>query len=139
MAQTGWLLLALTVEYGCAFAVAPLAWLSHGRLAMPTACCAAAACIAAPLLIPADHVGLRAIAMLASVDLVLKMIDFLRHRGRGGWDPQLVRDYCRCLIPFPALAVVYPNHKRRLTEPDRPGPHVLRIALGSICVAAGLL
>jgi hypothetical protein len=139
MAPPGWLLLALTAEFGCAFAVALVGLWSRGRFASAAGWCAAAACVTSPLLIPADHVGLRAIALLLSVELVLKLIDFLRHRGRGGWDAQVARDYCRCLIPFPALAVVYPDHKRRLTQPDPPWPHLLRIVIGSICATAGLL
>ena len=92
--------------------------------------------LACPLLIPADLVGLRAAAVFVSVELVFKMVDFLRHRGRG-WDRYVAREYCRFLIPFPVLAVVYPDHKRRLARPDRPWPHILRILGGSACVAAG--
>ena len=76
--------------------------------------------------------------MLVSIELVFKMVDFLRHRG-SGWDACVARQYCRFLIPFPVLAVVYPDHKRRLAHPDRPWPHILRILGGSACVATGLV
>jgi hypothetical protein len=83
-------------------------------------------------------VGLRAAAVFVSVELVFKMTDFLRHRGRG-WDGDVAREYCRFLIPFPILAVVYPSHKCRLARPDRPWPHLLRILSGSACVVVGLV
>jgi len=138
MGHLGWLLLALAAAYGCALAVPLAGWLSPGRLLIPVAWCAVAGCLACPFLIPADRVGLRAAAVFASAELVFKMVDFLRHRGRG-WDGHTAREYCRLLVPFPALAVVYPDHKRRLARPDRPWPHVLRILGGSACVAAGFV
>jgi hypothetical protein len=39
-------------------------------------------------------------------------------------------DYYRFLIPFPVLAAVYPDHKRRLLRPERPWPQVLRLCGG---------
>ena len=76
--------------------------------------------------------------MFVSVELTFKMADFLLHRG-SGWSRHLAREYYRFLVPFPVLAVVYPDHKRRLTRPDRPWPHILRIIGGSTCVATGLI
>lgn len=138
MGHFGWLLLALAVAYACVLVVPLLAWCSRGRLLTPTGWCAAAGCFACPLLIPADLVGLRAAAVLVSVELVFKTVDFLRHRNRGR-DAPVAREYCRLLVPFPVLAVAYPDHKRRLVRPDRPWPHVLRILGGSACVAAGVV
>jgi hypothetical protein len=138
MEHLGWLALAFTVAYGCALVVPLLGWWSRGRLLTPAGWCSATGCLACPLLIPADRVGLRAAAVFVSVELVFKMVDFLRHRGRG-WDGDAAREYCRFLLPFPVLAVVYPDHKRRLARPDRPWPHVLRILGGSAGVAAGLV
>jgi hypothetical protein len=66
------------------------------------------------------------------------MVDFFRHRGRSGSGPPL-REYYHFLIPFPIFSVAYPDHKRRLTRPDRPWPHVLQIAGGTIVVASALL
>jgi hypothetical protein len=73
-----------------------------------------------------------------SADVVLKMVDFLRHRGRS-WDRYAATEYCRFLIPFPVLGVVHPDHRRRLVRPDRPWPHFVRILGGLVCIAAGLV
>jgi len=131
-------LLAIAIAYGSAFAVPLWGWWFRGRLLTRAGWCSAIGCLACPLLIPADEVGLRAAAVFVSVELVFKMVDFLRHRGRA-WDGHAAREYCRFLIPFPILAVVYPNHKCRLACPDRPWPHILRILGGSAGVAAGLV
>src|SRR5215204_2785358 len=110
MGHLGWLLLAFAVAYACALAVPLVGWWSRGRLLTPAGWCSAAGCLACPLLIPADLVGLRAAAVFASAELVFKMVDFLRH-PRGGWSGPAAREYCRHLVPFPVLAVVYPDHK----------------------------
>lgn len=138
MGHFGWLLLAIGFAYASALAVPLVGWWSRGRLLIPAGWCSATGCLASPLLIPADLVGLRAAAVFVSAELVFKVVDFLRHQGRG-WDSHASREYCRFLIPFPILAVVYPNHKRRLLRPDRPWPHILRILGGSACVVAGLV
>lgn len=137
MEQLGWLLLAIALAYGCALAVPLLGWF-RGWLLTPAGWCSALGCLACPLLIPTNQVGLRAAAVFVSVELALKIADFLRRR-RIGWDRSVVREYCRFLIPFPVLAVVYPDHKRRLARPDRPWPSISRILAGSACVAAGVV
>lgn len=138
MGGFGWLLLAFAAAYGCAFAI-PLAGLwSRGRFLTPVGWCCGAGCLASPLLVPADRVGLRAAAVFASAELVFKVVDFLRHHS-GNWDRHAAGEFCRFLIPFPILAVVYPHHRRRLIRPDCPWPHILRIVVGSVCVAAGLV
>jgi hypothetical protein len=42
-------------------------------------------------------------------------------------------------VPFPVFAVVSPDHRRRLAQPDRPWPHALRIVGGLVGVATGLV
>jgi hypothetical protein len=138
MGHYGWFLLAIAAAYGCALAIPLVARRSQGLFLTEATACAAAGCLACPLLIPRDHVGLRAAAVFASIELTFKIADFLK-RHCGVWDRQIARQYSWFLVPFPALAVVYPDHKRRLTRPDRPWPHVLRIVVGSACVAAGLV
>lgn len=95
-------------------------------------------CLACPLLIPADAIGLRAAAVFVSVELVLKMFDFLWRNDRG-WNVDTAREYWPFLVPFPVLAVVYPNHKRQSARPENRWPHILRIVAGSSCFAAGLV
>jgi hypothetical protein len=138
MASLGWLLLALTAQYGIAFAIVLAGLCTRGRSLATLGWCAAIGCVSCPLLIPAYHVGLRAVAVLASVELIFKIADFLRGH-RGDWDRHTAGEYCRFLIPFPVLAVVYPDHRRRLNRPDPAWPHILRIVVGSACAAAGLI
>jgi hypothetical protein len=137
MGSFGWLILAFAAAYGCALAVPLVGLWSRGRFLTPVGCCAAIGCLSCPLLIPAACVGFRAAAVFASIELAFKLADFLRHRG-GKWDRHVAGEYCRFLIPFPVLAVVYPDHKRRLVTRDPPWPHILRILVGSACVAAGM-
>jgi hypothetical protein len=84
---------------------------------------------ACPALIPSANVGLRAACAFVAVDVTFKVIEFFRHWGRAGGSMAL-RDYYRFLIPFPALAIVYPDLKRRLPRPEGPWPQVLRITGG---------
>ncbi|MDB5350681.1 MAG: acyl-CoA cholesterol acyltransferase [Planctomycetota bacterium] len=138
MERIGWLLLACAVAYGCALAVPLLGWWSRGRLRNPAGWCAAVGALACPLLIPADLVVFRAASAFVSTDVVFKMVDFLRHHRRE-WDGLVAREYCRFLIPFPVLSIVYPDHKRRLARPDCPWPHIVRILGGTAGVAAGIV
>jgi hypothetical protein len=138
MERSGWLLLAFAVAYGCALAVPLLGWWSRGRIPTSAGWCLAAGALACPLLIPADLVGFRAASAFISTDLAFKMVDFLRHHGRA-WDGIVAREYFRFLIPFPVLAIVYPDHRRRLARPDRPWPHISRILGGTAVVAAGVV
>src|ERR1700742_3158519 len=57
---------------------------------------------ATPLLIPAEWIKLRALAMFIVNEVGLKVIDSFR-RDR----PLTLREYLWFLIPFPSLAVVY--------------------------------
>jgi len=84
------------------------------------------------LLVPADRIGLRALTAFVVNEVALKVVDFLRQKPR----PTL-REFLWLLVPFPTLAVVYPDHKRRLAQPDDPWPHVIRLILGTIGVVAG--
>ncbi len=137
MVHLGYFFLAIATAYLCALAVSLLGRWLRGRLLALAVCCSSIACLACPLLIPADRIGLRAAAVFLSAELVFKMFDFFRHRGRS-WDGQVARAYCRFLVPFPVLAVVYPHHKVRLACSDPPWPHILWILGSSACVAAGL-
>lgn len=138
MASLGWFLLAISVAYLWALAVPLVNRSSGGRFHTMAAWSSAAGCIACPLLIPVKSVGCRAAAVFVSAELVFKIVDFIQHRQdrHGGWG---AREYCHFIVPFPILAVVYPDHKRRLARPDRPLPHILRILGGSAIVAGGLV
>jgi hypothetical protein len=134
MEKLAWLFLALVVAMNCAAAV-PLGW--RGRFARPLAWCAVGALLACPLIIPAECVRLRAISAVVSADFAFKIVDYLRLCGRRRREVSL-REYAWFLVPFPVFAVVYPDHKRRLSHPENPWPHVLRIVLGLCGILAGL-
>jgi hypothetical protein len=136
MEGPGWLLLACMVAYGCAAAVPLAGWWGGGRPARAAGWGAAAGALACPLLIPAGRVGLRAASAFVATDVAFKVVDFLR-RHRGAWDGRAAREFGRFLIPFPVLAVVGPDHDRRLARPDPPRPNVGRIAGGAAVFAAG--
>src|SRR5438874_601593 len=113
MSLAGSLLLALAVAYGCA-AVAPLIRLrARSRPAVLAAWCLVPAVLACPLLIPPASVGLRALSAVVSGDLAFKMVDYFRR-----WDRldrgTILRNFYGLLAPFPAFAVVFPDHRRRL-------------------------
>jgi hypothetical protein len=65
-----------------------------------------------PLLIPATSIQLRAIAAFVAIDIVFSSIDYLRASSRRDGTSNL-REYVRFLVPFPLLAIVFPDHKRR--------------------------
>ena len=127
------LLLAIAISWGCSLAAGILRSWPWGRAASWFGVSAVLAC---PLLIPSEHVGLRAASACVSADLAFKMVDSFRHRGRDG--PAFLQ-YVRFLVPFPVFAVVYPDLRRRLIRPDRRGPHVLRVLGGLAGVALGCL
>jgi hypothetical protein len=82
-----------------------------------------------PLIIPSASVGLRAASAFASGEIGFKLIDYFRQL-RQKENPLSVREFFRMLIPFPVFSTVYPDHKRRLSSPDKLWPNLLRIVLG---------
>ena len=94
--------------------------------------------LACPLLIPPASVGLRAASAVISADIAFKIVDYFRR-----WDRldrrTILRDYYGLLIPFPAFAVVHPDHRRRLLRPEAPWPHVLRLVAGIAGVVGAVL
>jgi hypothetical protein len=63
------------------------------------------------------------------------MVDFLRRRG-GGTD---LRGYYRFLVPFPSLATVYPDHKRRLRRRESPWPYLMSLVGGAAGFTAAIV
>jgi len=86
------------------------------------------------LLIPPDRIGVRALAAFLVNEVALKVVDYFRCERTGG-----LREYYWLLIPFPTLAVVFPDHKRRLARRDNPWPHILRLTAGTIGILLGIL
>jgi hypothetical protein len=138
MNNVSWLFLAIVAAYGCA-AVAPLVrYRLRGRFGAVISWCFVAIVLICPLLIPSANIGLRAASAFASGDISFKMVDYFRHWTKVERSIVL-REYYRFLIPFPALSVVYPDHKRRLLKPASPWPHVLRLAGGILGFALAIL
>src|SRR5579871_1636187 len=138
MRNVGWIFLALLLAYGCA-AVAPvLRYLLRGRIGACVSWCFVPIILVCPLLIPSANIGLRAASAFASGDITFKMIDYFR-QWKNGERNMILRDYYRFLIPFPVLAAVYPDHKRRILHPESPWPQVLRLFGGIVGVTIALL
>jgi hypothetical protein len=127
------LLLAVATAWGFGAAAGIIRFSSWGRTAI---WCFVPVVLICPLLIPSEHVGLRAAAACISGDLAFKMVDVFRHRR---YDGPAVREYIRFLVPFPVFAVVYPDQRRRLARSDRPCPHALRILAGLAGLGVGML
>lgn len=128
MRDAAGLLLALAGAYGCAW-IAPRtrrpAWGKAGAYASWAFVPLVLIC---PLLIPTEHVGLRAIAAVISGDLFFKMVDALAHGVGIGAVP--LEHYDRRLIPFPLFATVPHLHARLLSRREDAGPQARRIVGG---------
>jgi MBOAT, membrane-bound O-acyltransferase family len=128
------LLACLVAAYALAVAVYPVIRRRHafGIVAVAVAC-GVVACL---FIIPREQVVLRALTALLIVDLFFRLIDFTRQSWRGeidvGWG-----DYCRFLIPFPWLLVVFGQKDCRLRLDQRSIADLLRLLLGSAGAALG--
>lgn len=138
MSPAGSLLMALTVAYGCAGVAPLLRSRSRSKPAVLAAWCLVPAVLACPFLIPSASAGLRAASATISGDIAFKIVDYFRRWDRLGRGA-ILRNYYALLVPFPAFAVVYPDHRRRLRRPESPWPHALRIAVGIAGVVGAVL
>jgi hypothetical protein len=138
MRNAGWLVLAVVSAYSSA-ALAPLLRCRlRGRGGALVGWCLVPVVLACPLLIPPASVGLRAASAFVSGDITFKMVESFRHWRHGERAPGL-RGYYRFLVPFPVLAAVYPDHRRRLLCPENPWPQVRRLLGGIVgCILAVL-
>jgi hypothetical protein len=131
-------LVCLMAAYGLAIAIHP-ATRRRGVLSLLMVGLACYAIILSLLFIPPEPPVLRALTSLLCVDLFFRLIDFTRQSRRGdlpaiGWS-----GYCRFLIPFPLLLVMFGQKDRRL-GPDQPrGADILRVVLGAAGVVVGFV
>lgn len=93
---------------------------------------------ACPLIIPASFPMLRALSAFVAADCTFKLVDYLS-KPRLSWTATAWRDYVIVLVPFPALLIVYPEHRQRLKHPDRPLPHIARIIIGTSLFVVALI
>lgn len=130
-------LLSLALSITVANTIAVLAVILKTQLPPPTCRWIAwtfmPAILLCPLFIPADRIGLRALAAFLVNEAAMKVVDYCSRRQI----PNL-REFLWFLIPFPSLAVVFPDHKRRLLRSDSPWPHIARLIVGSLVVASGI-
>jgi hypothetical protein len=122
-------LLALAAQYAVAALVFPLLS-KRSRFQVPALAGAVAILFTCPLLIPPDHVPLRALAVFLAADASFRMADFARCvRGRRattvGW-----RTYYRFLNPFPSLLVLFNWRARRRASGVSSWKEWLRFAVG---------
>ena len=88
-----------------------------------------------PLIIPAERIGLRALALLVCIELWFKMVDYSRQKKR----PDSFSRYLRFLIPFPSLLVVLSERDRRLPSMRSRWPDVFSVIFGGACFGSGFL
>ena len=115
MKSVGWLFLAILTAYGCAVVAPLLRYWFRGRLGAFAGWCIVPIVLICPLLIPSANIGLRAACAFASIEITFKMVEYFRHWSNVE-HTRVLRDYFQFLIPFPVLASVYPDHKRRLVR-----------------------
>ncbi|TWU11272.1 MBOAT family protein [Symmachiella macrocystis] len=103
-------LFSVTTAYGYALAAWPVLRL-RGRVVVSTI--TGLAVFVCPLLIPAEHVILRAAVTFLCAELMLKMLDVARQFRRRGRGAVGFPAYARFLIPFPVLFVIFGRRENR--------------------------
>lgn len=89
-----------------------------------------------PLLVPAERVGLRAIASVFALEASFKLVDFAREvRSRA--QPPSRRELCRFLIPFPFMLVVLSQRGRRIEPPQPIAGQLPGLILAGLASAGG--
>ena len=131
-------LLCVAVAYVIGVGIYP-ALRRGGTLAIVAVALASTAIAAGLFIIPAQLRVHRAIAALFCVDLVFRLIDFTRQNLSGELRRVGLSQFCRFLIPFPFLLVVFGQKDRRRPPHYRPARDVLRVVLGSTGVALGFV
>lgn len=91
-----------------------------------------------PLMIPSEHVQLRALACVLVVELFFKTIDFARHRSSPkNLSPQSLKTLVRFLVPFPVMLVRFDRIPNQ-TQPDisKLTPTLGALAVFGLCFGA---
>ncbi len=135
---TALLILTLAVEY----AVATLAYPFICRRSIaqiPAVAAMIAILVVCPLTIPREQIQLRAIAVFAATDLVLRIADFARQSRAQDTVIVSWTTYCRFLNPFPSLVVVFNLRSRRLASRAAWRQDALRLSVGALLFVSALL
>ena len=131
-------LLCVAAAYAISIAIYP-ALRRGGSLAIVAVALASTAIIAGLFIIPPQFRVHRAISALVCADLIFRLIDFTRQNFSGELRSVRWSDYCRFLIPFPILLVVFGQKNRRFRPDQRTAAELVRILLGTIGVALGFV
>jgi hypothetical protein len=131
-------LLCVAVAYGIGLAIFP-ALRRGGASAILAVGLAGIAILTCLLIVPPQFRIHRAIAALFCVDLVFRLIDFTRQTLKGDLPPVPWSNYCRFLIPFPFLLVVFGQKDRRISPAHRSQRDALRLIFGAFGVALGFV
>ena len=134
---TGWLMVALAGAYGFALC---LMFLGRRLGRIPAEACLALAAgpLAMPLCIPTEFIMHRAAAAFIATDVAFKLIDFTRHHSKR-WNAEVQQQFAWFLVPFPVLAVVAPDLRKRLERHDPAWHNLVRIIVGLPVFAGGML
>jgi hypothetical protein len=131
-------LTSLIAAYALAVAIYPMTRRRDAFciVSVTTACGGAVACL---FIIPREQIILRAMTALVIVDLFFRLIDFTRQSWRGAMESAGWGDYCRFLIPFPWLLVVFGQKEVWPRRDQRSSADFLRLLLGSAGAALGVM
>jgi D-alanyl-lipoteichoic acid acyltransferase DltB (MBOAT superfamily) len=127
-------LFSLVVAYGGAVA-AGLLFATCRKRAGLLAYSVLPALLLCPLLIPPDHVILRAFAAVLPTEAMFKLIDYGRQLRRPGNDTVAFRDFLRFLVPFPILLVVFADKQQRFAEAPPRWREAVRVCSGAAVFA----
>lgn len=108
MQETAQFLGFLAAAFGFALAMWPL--LKSRRLSRWSGFLVYGVVFVAPVIIAPEHMQLRALACVLTIELYFKMIDFA---GQSPGENQRFRSYARFLLPFPVLLVCLGQRLRR--------------------------
>lgn len=123
------LLIAILVQYLIALACFRL--MSGRSIVKWVALWAAVGALAAsPLIIPREHIPLRAAAAFLGTDWALRLIDCARQHRQAPGRLLTWSTYCGFLIPFPVLLVVFNLRNRRVTSAASRVAGVWRVLFG---------
>lgn len=138
MAEPSLFLMSMIMAHGAAAAVWPI-WRIGGRFAVAVAVGYAVAVLYCLLLIPASHIGLRALAAVLCIHLAFKVLDVTRQSREQGRAVCGFRDYACFLIPFPVMSVVFVRCDHPRLMPERPLAELFKALRALVVIASGFL
>jgi hypothetical protein len=130
--------LSILIAYAVALALYPFLR-ARNRWTVVAVSIAVVALFSCMLLIPRERIGPRAVAAFLSVDLVFRVVDLARQMRHEHSNSLTFPIYCRFLIPFPILLVVFNLRSRHLPSDTPRGPELWRVVIGGTVFTVALL